>query len=316
VAVAHARAGEEQMADETTIVWNMQVTLDRQVAEPGETLVVHFSLVNALNVPMYIDGIAWNTNFYPVEQAVTQEVKKVIGPHGREYLGGGTIRVPEVPSDQYRIDVVAHTRVYYEQQWVDLGFVPLTVPKTFLVAHIPRYRAFVSRSLRPEDFPVADAMLPVIQLWGFDTHTVGINEFEPDPKKVSQRVLEEIVKADCVIGIATPRDVTEASHLVQTMAWLNSEASFAFAAGKPLALFVDESVTLQGFLASPDLAILKYNPADLPTFLGTLNVVMPYVRRAVERHVKTQALVKALEGQEIVAYGAFIAGTVHKKLPG
>jgi hypothetical protein len=301
---------------ETTIVWNMRVTLDRQLATPGERIYIQFALANPLGVPLFIDTLTWNTNFYPVQQAVTQDVKKVVPPAREEYLGAGTILVPNVATGQYQIDVVARTLVYSEDQWVDLGFVTLMEPKTFVVAHTPRYRAFVSRSLRIDDLPVADAMLPVIQSWGFDTHTVGINEFEPDPKEVSRRVLEEIVKAECVFGIATPRDVSAITHLVETMAWLNSEASFAFVTGKPLLIFADQSVNLQGFLASPDLAVLRYDPADLPTFLGTLNTAMPLVRQAVEQHVRTQTIMQAVQAERVVAYGAFIAGTVKRTLPG
>jgi|SRR5215813_5513056 len=245
---------------ERTIVWNMRVTLDRQVAASGETLTVHFSLENALPDPMFIESIVWNTNFYPVEQAVKQEVKKIIPPNGQEYLAGGTIRVPDVPSNQYRIDVVAHTLIYRGGAWMDLQIVPLTEGKTFLVAHTPRYRAFVSRSLRVEDLPVADAMLPVIQSWGFDTHTVGINEFESDPAKLSERVLSEVVKADCLFAVATPRDISQLDNLVRAFAWLNSETSFAFAAKKPLLILVDRSVKLEGFLASPHLAPVPYDP--------------------------------------------------------
>src|SRR5215813_4360853 len=210
---------------ERTIVWNMRVTLDRQVAASGETLTVHFSLENALPDPMFIESIVWNTNFYPVEQAVKQEVKKIIPPNGQEYLAGGTIRVPDVPSNQYRIDVVAHTLIYRGGAWMDLQIVPLTEGKTFLVAH-----------------------------------TVGINEFESDPAKLSERVLSEVVKAYCLFAVATPRDISQLDNLVRSFAWLNSETSFAFAAKKPLLILVDRSVKLEGFLASPHLAPVPYDP--------------------------------------------------------
>jgi hypothetical protein len=298
-----------------TIVWNMRVTLDRQVAAPGETLYAQFTLANALAEPMFIESITWNTNFYPVDQAVRQEVKKIIPPHGQEYLAAGTIRIPDVPSDQYRIDVVARTLIYHGGDWVDLQIVPLTEGKTFLVAHTPRFRAFVSRSLRAEDLPVADAMLPVIQSWGFDTHTVGINEFESDPAKLSERVLAEVVKADCLFAVATPRDISQLDHLVRAFAWLNSEASFAFAVKKPLLLLVDQSVKLEGLLATPHLAPIRYDPANLPVFLGLLNVMMPFVRQAVAHHVQTQAIVQRAQAERVVAYGAFIAGTIQRKLP-
>src|SRR6266513_646189 len=97
----------EGLMFEGQIVWNMQTTLDREVASPGETVHIRFALQNALNISMFIDAVAWNTNFYPVEQAVTQEVKQIIGPNALAYLCAGTVRVPDVPTGQYRIDVVA-----------------------------------------------------------------------------------------------------------------------------------------------------------------------------------------------------------------
>jgi hypothetical protein len=37
------------------------------------------------------------------------------------------------------------------------------------------------------------------------------------------------------------------------VAWLDTEASFAFVTGKPLAIFADQSVTPGRLLASPDI---------------------------------------------------------------
>ena len=301
-----------------TIVWNMQVTLDRQVALPGEDIHLSFTLFNPLQVPLFIDAIQWNTSFYPPAQAVTQPVGKVVMPSSHDFLGSGLVRVPDVPDGQYRVDVAARTLVYtpVSQQWTDFGLVPLTVPATLLVVHTPRYRAFVSRSLRVEDRPVADAIVQVIQLWGFAAHTVGSNECETAPRRLPERFLAEIVKADCLFGIGTTRDISALDHLARTLPWLNSESSFAFVAKKPLLLIVDQSVRLEGFLASPDLTPLRYDPANLPVTLGWLNAIMPLVRQAIERHTKTQAIMRQVEAEQVVAYGAFIAGTVARKLPG
>ncbi len=300
------------------IVWNLLVTLDRQVAVPGEEMHVSFTMSNPLYLHLYIDTLTWGATFYPPDQAVVQDAKKVLAPHGQEYLGAGIIRIPDVPDGQYQIDVRARTYVYdpAAQAWQDLGYIELGEPRRFLVVHAPRFRAFVSRSLRDDDRPVVEPMLHVIQAWGFDTHTVGINELEADPRRTAQRVIEEIFKADCLFAVATPRDVSAVTNLVHTLAWLNSEVSMAFVANKPLLILADHRVRLEGLPASPRLVVLPYDPVALPPFLTTLHNAMPIVRGFVERHLQGQLAERVIHAERIVAYGAFIAGTIHRQLPG
>jgi hypothetical protein len=301
----------------TWIVWELQTTLDRQVAWPGEKVHASFMVRNPLSVPIYITSYAWNTNFYPVDQAVTVQANCIIPANSSHFLGTGNIRVPEVPDGQYQIDIVLETYVYNPaiSRWDSLGFIKLAEPQRLLVVHIPRYRAFVSRSNRPEDRFFGDLVVRSIQEWGFDTHTVGINEIVNDPSKVPEVILEEILKADCLFAIATPRDVSAITNLAKTLSWLQSEVSFAYMAQKPLLIFADQSVHLEGLLSSPGIAVLPYDISRLDLLVPQIHSAMPVMRQAISEHQQNKLAASIAQAEKIIAYGAFIAGKAQGNLP-
>jgi len=269
-------------------------------------------------VPIYIGSYAWNTNFYPADQMVTNQANCIIQPQGMHFLRAGQILVPEVPDGQYQIEVVLTTFVYNSttRQWVDVGLVKLGQPQTLMVVHVPRYRAFISRSNRVEDRPLGDLVVHTIQQWGFDTHTVGINEMESDPRRVPARIIEEILKADCLLGIATPRDVSAITNLTKTLTWLQNEVSFAYLAQKPFLIFSDQAVHLEGLLATPDIPVLGYDVSQLGTLISTIDRAMPVVRQAIVAHQQAQLAAQIEQAEMVIAYGAFVAGRVQGAFPG
>jgi len=79
---------------------------------------------------------------------------------------------------------------------------------------MPTYRAFISRSNRDEDKPIVEPIISFVQLWGFKTYTVGINVFENNPDNITKRIKNEIMKSDCLIGIATKSDLSALDFFV------------------------------------------------------------------------------------------------------
>ena len=301
----------------TWTVWQLRTTLDRCVAWPGEQVHVSFTILNPLSAPIFIASYAWNASFYSIDQAVASQVNCVIPAGGFHLIGDGTIQVPDVSDGSYEINVVLETFVYdaSSRQWIAIGPVNLSQPQTIQVAHIPRYRAFVSRSNRLEDRPLGDLIVSAIQQRGFDTHTVGINEIEQNPSQVPQRIIEEILKADCLFAIATPRDISAITNLVKTLAWLQSEVTIAYLVQKPLLMLVDQTVCLEGLLASPDMATLPYEISKLDELVSTLHRALPVVRQVIAEHQQVQLVSRLEHERQIVAYGAFIAGKAQGSAP-
>ena len=295
------------------IVWNLQITFDRRIAFPGEQVHAQFTIENPTPFPIYIAECTWNTSFFAAsEHAVLFYAGLQVAPHTTQALGSGKITIPEVPDGAYQLDAILRTYMWDNQKsrWNDLGLVPLTQPQQIMVAHLPRYRAFVSRSNRPEDAPLVDFATHTIQEWGFDTHTVGINEFVKHSQNISERIAEEIIKADCLAAIATPRDQGETLNLHKTLIWLQNEIGMALAVGKPFLVFADTSVHLEGLLDDPGVPVLRYSPQDLLTLQSTIDKAMPIVRQSIKTRQEI-ALVQLLKDRDrAIVYGAFVAGTV------
>lgn len=139
---------------------------------------------------------------------------------------------------------------YINNSWLDVGY--YQSDKQYFISVYPRplYRVFVSRGLRAEDRVIEDRVIgdPIVRMireWGFETVTVGVEVKVPE-ELVPQKVKEEIMKADALIAIATPRFLDALTGLWRTLEWLHGEVGVAFGVNKPLLILKDKRVSLGG----------------------------------------------------------------------
>jgi hypothetical protein len=199
------------------------------------------------------------------------------------------------------------------QNWQDLGRIYPEHGEPFSIIHSPRLRAFISRSNHDVDRPIVESIIYVVQQWGFDTHTVGINEIENEEEKVPERIIQEIVKSDCVFAIATPRDVSSIPAFFRTLTWLHNEVSFSYLAEKPTLLIADETVLLDGLTGTQQIPTIKYSSRDLNAFLQRLNGLMPVIRETILGQLYQKWQQERIKEIEQICYQSFLAGMVVQK---
>ena len=223
--------------------------------------------------------------------------------------------IPEIQEGQYEATLSLDTWIWDAQslQWVPLGLIHPNRGEPFYIIHAPRFRAFISRSNHEVDRPIVDAIVSLIQRWGFDTHTVGINEIERVENRVPDRIVEEITKSDCVFAIATPRDVSSIPSLFRTLTWLHNEVSFSFMAKRPTLLIADQNVLLDGLTGTEKIPTIRYSAFDLSLFLLHLNGLMPTIRQIIRDETFRRWEQARIQEIEEIRFQSFVAGMVVQK---
>jgi len=303
------------MTDIPRIIWYSSTTYDRKVAYPGESLFASALVTNALDLPIFIGNCHWQFSCYPDRLPGIKTVNVSIQPKASATVPPWQLPVPDVPEGQYESRVSMDTWVWDPAQvnWISLGKIEPDRGEPFHIVHSPRFRAFISRSNHDVDRPIVDAIVSVIQSWGFDTHTVGINEIEPDTTRVPNRIIEEITKADCVFAIATPRDVSSVPNLFRTLTWLHNEVSFSFMAQQPTLLIADESVLLDGLTGTDRIPTIRYSASNLASFLASLHRLMPEIRKILTDRTFKRCEQKRIREAEEIRYHSFVSGMVYQK---
>lgn len=289
-------------------IWKLYYLPDRNVAFPGESVCITVDLKNCIDQYLYISNIAVEIPWFKNPWTVEKDLR--ISPNAREHLISFDLPVPPHIIGRQNIRVGVDTWRYDSdlRNWLNIGQLFAHPPMPVWMMSLPRYRAFISRSNRDYDKPVVEPIVRMIQQWGFQTVTVGINVFETYPKRISNSILSEIVKADCLIGIATPRDLSALDGFWKTLTWLHSEVTMAFTVDKPILLIVDESVKLEGLLAQEFPPKVRFSEWDLGKLYHDLSYIMPGFREWIGNK-KREGFNKAL--QDIitgVAVGGFLVG--------
>jgi len=298
-------------------IWYLQFALDRKVAYPGETLYASATVTNPHQFPLFLGEGKWDFTCYPNHLPATVQVNKMIPVGGAIVAPPWFLPVPEVPEGQYEAHVSFETWGWnkLENGWYYYGNVITNRGEPFHIIHQPRFRAFISRSNYDIDRPIVDSIVSTIQRWGFDTHTVGINELEDDSHKVPNRILQEILKSDCVFAIATPRDISSLTNLVRTFTWLQNEVAFSFMAQKPTLLIADTSISLDGLAGFNVIPTVRYTSVQLDSFLLYLNQLMPLVRTVLIEEKLATWQQQRIDELEKVRYEGIVAGMlIQKKL--
>lgn len=110
------------------------------------------------------------------------------------------------------------------------------------------FRAFISCSLSPEDAEVVESFKRLIRSFDIDPEVYDYQELG----RISDKVKEHIVRADCLIAIATRRKKIEGLDLWDCPDWLHHEVALAHAYKKPIAIFVEDGVRIEGLLETEE----------------------------------------------------------------
>jgi hypothetical protein len=134
---------------------------------------------------------------------------------------------------------------------------------------------------------------------------VGINEIEENVKNIPRRIIEEIIKSDCLFAIASPRDVSILPHLIRTLSWLQNEVSFGYMADKPILIMSDVKVSLSGLIADQSIPVIKYDIYQFDSFLQQLNGILPFFRKYIIKKTDEslqQSIKKLIDDKAIEAF--------------
>lgn len=297
------------------VLWHLRTSFDRKVAHPGETLFATATLHNPNPSPLYIGSCRWKFSCYPKHIPGIKELKKTVPPDGIITIPQWELPIPEIKAGAYTATVSLDTWLWDGRikQWVNYGTVSPDRGEQFFIIHAPQYRAFISRSSHDIDKPVVEPIISTIQDWGFNTHTVGINEIESDTAKVPKRIVDEIIKADCVFAIATPRDVCSVPNLFRTLAWLDNEVSFSFMAQKPTLLMADRIVKLEGLTSMANIPTIRFSSFDIGSFINYLHEIMPIVRGVIAKEAYRNWQQKRIDEIEKIRFESFSVGMAVRK---
>ena len=106
------------------------------------------------------------------------------------------------------------------------------------------FKAFVSCSFAQEDKEIRDFFRKIIRSFDIEPEVYDYQEIGRIPDKVK----ENIMRSDCLIAIATRRKKIEGSDYWTCPDWIQHEIALANAYNKPIAIFVEEGVKIQGLI--------------------------------------------------------------------
>ncbi len=114
-----------------------------------------------------------------------------------------------------------------------------------------RFKALLSCSFAPEDQHIVDFFKEYIESFGFEVIKYDFQEPIPLPDGVKN----QIRNADCLVAIATRRHRIQESEVEQGSRdswicpeWIDHEIVYAYAVGKPVAIFAETGVRVRGLI--------------------------------------------------------------------
>lgn len=156
-------------------LWKIYPLLNKNVAAPGEDIQVNLDIENPNNSYIYISEVLIEipqANLYWKLNAQTQ-----VPPFTRCFLASVNLQLPINLTGQQLLGFKLSTWQFdgLDQKWKHSGLIETNGYHSFWMLPSPRYKAFVSRSNRDYDKPIVEPIVRMIQEWGFETVTVGIN---------------------------------------------------------------------------------------------------------------------------------------------
>jgi len=110
------------------------------------------------------------------------------------------------------------------------------------------FKAFLSCSFAPEDRDIVEFFKRLIRSFEIEPEVYDYQEIGRLPDKVK----EYIIRSDCLIAIATRRKKIEGSDFWACPDWIHHEIALANAYKKPIAIFVEEGVKIEGLISTEE----------------------------------------------------------------
>lgn len=289
--------------------WILRWNFDKQSYNPGGSALVGFWLENTGDKDLFLSELKLEFDFgtYNLER-----VSGAIPPKANSFLGNVTLLLPNNVIGRKMFRIKYHIYEQLDSSWVDLGYY-LSDRQYFInVYPTPLYKVFISRGLNIEDRAIGDPMVEIIREWSFETVTIGIEVKVPD-EQITQKVKEEVEKADALIAIATPRFFDALTGLWRTLEWLHGEVGIAYGIDKPLLILKDRRASLGGlpsYLENQKQAlVIEFDPYNLGELRTKISSVMPAFREWIETK-RRQEFVETLGKIAIIGTIAIVSGII------
>lgn len=301
--------------------WNIAYTLNKSVICTGDKVILSLEIQNpGKGSYLYIDKISLKG---PKTLNYSYNVKSVVLPKSNQNLA--ILEVP-IPIDikgnvELKLHVDTSRATFKEDtneinKFENLGILVRKGPIKFQISPTPCYRAFVSRSIHDKDKLMVEPIVKMVQDWGFETNTVGVNisvfnEKHRDPTDI---IVEEIIKSDCLIAIATIRDQSAFTGLYSTLQWLHAEVGFAYLQQKPILLITDYRIDLKGILGQKKWPIILFNYNELLKLQSELDEILPHLRLAIAERKAEEFNLFIQDIQRRAAVGGYYAAVEQKRI--
>jgi len=271
------------MSKKLPYLWKLYPSPNKPIYAPKDNISIHFNVENLLtNTYLYFSKLIIHPSWSSVP--ISEDTNLQLSPKSMSFLKYIQFKVLESVTGEQNLKLGLTTWFWDSslKEWISLGDIFTNIDYRINITPSPVYKAFISRSNRNEDIPIVEPIIEKIRSWGFETKTVGINVFAKDEKKVPSKIIGEIISSDCLIAIATPRDLSAIDDFYKTFAWLQSEVSFAFMKKKPIIVFLDDRVKPEGLVANKYLLIFSFSIFNYLKLYNEMNQVMPLLRKIIK----------------------------------
>ena len=147
------------------------------------------------------------------------------------------------------------------------------------------FKAFLSCSLSQEDKDITEFFKKLIRSFDIQPEIYDYQEIGRIPDKVK----ENIVRSDCLIAIATRRKKIEGSDYWVCPDWIQHEIALANAYNKPIAIFFEEGVKIEGFIEMEERRE-KFARDNLTENIGKITRFLFNLRKYLESTYKADRL--------------------------
>jgi len=261
--------------------WILRWQFDKPTYQPGDRVRTNFWLENTGDTILFASEVGLQLEFQQKQNLYyRKECSAQILPRAAQYVSHLTFEIPKTVAGILRYLVTYHLWEYNyaSKVWEDLGPFWEELKWYIKVLPVPYYKAFISRGLPPEDRLVGDQIVQMLEEWGFETFTVGIDEVV-EPNALAPAVRERITSSDCLIAIATPRYLDALSGYWRTLEWLHGETGIAFGSSRPVLILRDQAVMVGGLMGELRELSVPYDPLNLDELRQRLGAIMPMFRQ-------------------------------------
>jgi len=139
------------------------------------------------------------------------------------------------------------------------------------------FKAFLSCSFGEEDKEVIEFFKKMIKAFDIEPDIYDYQEIGRLPDKVK----ENIIKSDCLIAVATRRNKLEGSDYWACSDWIQHELALANAYNKPIAIFVEDGVKIEGLVAMEERRE-RFNRENLVGNIDKITIFLFNLRNHLE----------------------------------